>query len=105
MGKRTRYNCAYLTVEIDRPYRYGRELTRDHWYAAAKAARDEIVRHCDSVGAIDIESDTDELCGFCGSQWTEGDSPHNGGCCTQDIAVLEQAEAAAKAPEQASRRG
>ena len=89
LGKTTRFNCCYLTVELTDVGLYRlRGRTPEGWRAAAKELRDQIERHCDS-GRIDIETDSDDLCEFCGALWTEGDDPHNGGCCAEDIKVLE----------------
>ena len=33
-------------------------------------------------------------CEHCGSPWTEGDFPHNGGCCAEDCKVFDKSEEA-----------
>lgn len=45
----------------------------------------EIKRHVDRVGYIGVEYDAEQVCEFCGAQWTEDDDNYNGGCCSQDI--------------------
>lgn len=51
----------------------------------------EIRRHVDDLGrsSVIVQWDNVPYCDHCGSSWTEGDSPHNGGCCDADIAALE----------------
>ncbi len=100
MAKITHYNFAYLKVEVDRPSRYAGEIKREKWLFAARELKTAIERHCDGFATIDIEHDVDELCEFCGSTWTErGDSPHNGGCCDADEAVM-RSEDQAKAQKE-----
>lgn len=52
---------------------------------------ESIRRHCDGYRGVSIEWDTEDRCEHCGAVWTEGDSPHNGGCCDKDIDALEAA--------------
>lgn len=104
MAKKEIYNCAYLEVAIERPAWSDGELRRlpsfrkinpKQWISAAKDVADQIKRHVDGVSSITIEPDTDEVCEFCGYNWTEGDSPHNGGCCEKDAEVLAAVDAMA----------
>jgi len=53
--------------------------------------KSEIERHVDDV-ACDITIEQVECCEWCGAQWTEGDSEHNGGCCSKDAEVMERCE-------------
>jgi len=53
----------------------------------------QIRRHVDDIQTPWVSYDIEETCEFCGSKWTEGDSPHNGGCCHQDCEVFEKQEA------------
>jgi len=51
---------------------------------------DQIKRHCDDIEDIDFE--LTYICSFCGAAWTEGDSPHNGGCCDEDVLLMPDEE-------------
>lgn len=91
MGKITRYNCASVVVEVDPGWitRSADDAARKRgWVSEAENVVSQIKRHVDHRTAY-IEHDTDDLCSFCGSFWTEGDSPHNGGCCDEDCALME----------------
>lgn len=81
MGKKTLYNGVSVVVDVDRPF--GRDLEPKDWYRVAKDLQEQIERHCDGVESCAIDFDTDDVCEFCGYDWTEGDSPHNG-CCEED---------------------
>jgi len=48
-----------------------------------------IKRHVDNVGSVVLAYDTEQTCEFCCNPWTEGDSPHNEGCCDKDIELME----------------
>lgn len=50
----------------------------------------DIKRHVDNADTPYIHFECEKTCEFCGAKWTEGDdSPHNGGCCEEDIAIME----------------
>jgi len=88
MGKKTLYNGAYVRVNVDRPF--GRVIKPKDWHTVAKDLEKDILRHCDGIESSSVEFDTDDVCEFCGYDWTEkDDSPHNGGCCDEDAKVLE----------------
>jgi len=48
----------------------------------------QIKRHVDDTGGVELCYDIEDVCSFCGAQWTEGDGTHNGGCCDEDEAVM-----------------
>jgi len=50
---------------------------------------ESIRRHCDGYASVSIEWDAEDCCEHCGVTWTEGDSPHNGGCCDNDCDVMD----------------
>ncbi len=82
MGKKTLYNGAYVRVNVDRPFR--RELTPRDWHDAAKDLEQNIKRHCDGIDSTSIEFDTDDVCEFCGHDWTEiGDDCNE--CCEEEV--------------------
>jgi hypothetical protein len=58
--------------------------------------KSQIERHVDGVrrNSVNIVHDTTDYCEWCGSKWTEGDSPHNGGCCDKDCEVMDGIETA-----------
>ena len=87
MGKKTLYHGISVVVDIERPF--GRNLEPNDWYRAAKDVQEQIERHCDGVESCSIEFNNEDVCEFCGYDWTEGDSPYNGGCCEEDAKVLE----------------
>lgn len=45
---------------------------------------EEVKRHVDNVGSVDIECDVIEECSHCGAKWTEDSNEYNGGCCEAD---------------------
>ena len=64
--------------------------------SAAQELLDDILKHVDrslvpSCGAKGrVVWDSDYVCEHCGGCWTEAkDSPHNGGCCDEDCALME----------------
>ena len=67
------------------------ERRRKHYKSEAEDLQQQAKRHTDA-GSVDLESDTVEVCEWCGSTWTEGNSPHNGGCCQRDSEVADRCE-------------
>lgn len=68
------------------------ERLRNHYHNESNRLRSEIKRHVDDLGEISIEFIVESICEFCGAKWTEAkDSPHNGGCCEQDLAIADKA--------------
>lgn len=45
---------------------------------------DDIKRHVDDVGSVEVEYDQSYACEFCGNVWTEESTAYNGGCCDDD---------------------
>ncbi len=88
MSKKKIFNCVYLEVALAKPG-FG-TLTPKDWFSAAQDVVDEIKRHVDGVSHIDIETDIDEVCEFCGYNWTEADNLYNGGCCDEDESQNEE---------------
>ena len=86
MGKKTLHNGISVIVDVERPF--GKNLEPNDWYRAAKDVQEQIERHCDRVESCSIEFDNEDVCEFCGSNWTEGDNPHNEGCCDEDGKVM-----------------
>lgn len=60
--------------EIDRTRDYSDEQRRH----AAESLRKEILRHCDTGGAV-VHNHYEFVCSFCGYQWD--DTPGEPGCC------------------------
>ncbi len=87
MPKKLFYNGAYVRVNVDRPF--GREVTPRHWHDAAADLLNDIKRHCDGIESLSVEFDTEELCEFCGSAWTEVSNTHNE-CCEKDALAHEE---------------
>lgn len=54
--------------------------------ANAQTIAEQIKRHVDNVGSVEVETETQEVCSHCGSAWTEDGSDYNGGCCAEDEA-------------------
>lgn len=104
MSKTTRIVNVRVVVE-PRPMTdfgsvsFGRRLLYDndqmYWKdmqdRAEEIARD-VKRHVDNVRTVNVEVETEAVCEHCGYGWTEGGSPHNGGCCDKDCQVMEAAE-------------
>ena len=90
VSRRTNYR---VIVEPDRSYL---KLLKPHERDAedknnCKHIMSAIKRHVDDIGHIDIYSDLEETCEFCGAAWTET-TTHNGGCCIKDAELQDQIE-------------
>jgi len=77
----------------------GRERTEAQAITDCEDIAEQIRRHVDGLPScrdrgVDVVWDNEEVCEYCGRAWTEGDSPHNGGCCKEDIKVLDAPEEA-----------
>jgi hypothetical protein len=46
--------------------------------------KDQVKRHVDDVGYIEVECDDVYCCEFCEREWTEDNEKYNGGCCDED---------------------
>lgn len=51
---------------------------------------EQVRRHVDEVGSVDVEFDTQDVCEHCGREWTESSPAYNGGCCDQDQSAEDQ---------------
>ena len=97
MSKKTVYSDYRVVVRPRAAGDYGYasiggvDHTPEEELALCREIEQEIIRHVDgtSSGYITIEYDTDDICEHCGWTWTEGNSPHNGGCCAIDCDVME----------------
>ncbi len=86
MAKKTVYSCAYLRVDLTCPWvKWSNDpnVIREQWLTAARDMKKSIERHCD-VESVTIEANTDDVCQFCGRDWTEDNTVYNGGCCNKD---------------------
>lgn len=100
MGMKNIATSVYVRVEGETPLSYGfwQDHTRkdrtgmaDYLTYRASAMEDEakriatdVFRHVDDVTVCRVEREFSQVCEFCGAEWTEGASEHNGGCCTRD---------------------
>lgn len=95
MGKTSRIEEFMVVCHIDDRYSFGDKEKAGRQRADAVrefiecALRGGLVG---DIGSVSIETDTSTVCEFCGDDWTEGDSPHNGGCCGKDIEVMDRTE-------------
>lgn len=71
----------------------GQTRTEEETRAICNDMIQQIRRHVDGIDSAVLVYDVEETCEHCGRQWTEGDSPHNGGCCDQDCEVFDRCEA------------
>ena len=55
--------------------------------------KSQIRRHVDDVESVNVTWDSNPVCGFCGSDWSEDTDVHNGGCCAEDGDVYDAYEA------------
>ena len=83
-------NCAYMRIP-ERLIEPDEARRRKYYQDAAREIASQARRHVDGC-TVAVESDTVEVCEWCGCTWTEGDSPHNGGCCDKDCEVMEATE-------------
>jgi hypothetical protein len=74
----------------------GIERSDSELMRALEDIKSQIQRHVDGIGrhSVHIVHDRKDVCEWCGSEWTEGKSPHNGGCCAKDCEVMEGIETA-----------
>jgi hypothetical protein len=98
MGKKTQPIHMRVSVtprSVSPSMLYGND--QDRYWRDVRERADEIAaqikRHVDNVLHATVEVETEDVCEHCGWQWTEGDSPHNGGCCAKDCEVMEESEA------------
>ena len=82
MVMKTTYTGVYITIGVEQPY--GKVLDSKDLYAAARDLVAQIERHCDGVDYSEINFQTERVCEFCGSHWTEDSEVYNGGCCAGD---------------------
>lgn len=63
--------------------------TEAAWRAECDHIAQQIKRHVDGFIDLSVQYDSEAICDSCGRTWTEGDdSPHNGGCCADDVAYM-----------------
>lgn len=44
----------------------------------------QVRRHIDGVGFVEVDFDREYVCEHCGYKWTEDGDKYNGGCCDKD---------------------
>lgn len=95
MTKKTVVTSYNVVVEIPQVLRWHgvtcHTRTHDEMVASCERVKSDILRHVDldDRNGVYVKRETEDQCSHCGSAWTEGDSPHNGGCCDEDCAVME----------------
>lgn len=102
MGKKTEQVNHRLVIYPQHPGDFGfchiggMKRDADETVRILEEMQQQVLRHVDGVRSrnVQIENDIEETCEFCGSAWTEGKSPHNGGCCAKDCEVFEAMEIA-----------
>ena len=87
-------NLGFVSVS---DHRVSNDPARDYRKRVGEIA-DQIRRHVDNVGHIEIVEESESCCEFCGYHWGEKSDEYNGGCCDRD----EEAHALRQAAEQAS---
>ena len=94
MGKKTEHDNFRVVLGVPHPGYFSDDAIREK---AERRAADELAaqakRHLDAA-SISVESDANDVCEWCGGTWTEGNSPHNGGCCDKDLEVMDKTEEA-----------
>ena len=70
---------------------YGFSLGIDEKKACEDIMND-VKRHVDDLGYVEIEFDTEHTCSHCDSTWTEDSETFNGGCCAKDMENEPQTE-------------
>jgi len=89
MARERKFLMGRLIIEICRPSylpAYSEYDARERFHKLDS----EIKRHCDLENTSEFpiyDPITQEVCSYCGAQWTEGDSSNNGGCCPKDAEV------------------
>lgn len=80
-----------IRVEVyPEKYSYGICIinTEKDEFEQCKILEKQIKRHIDDCHTC-LTYDTNEYCEYCGAIWTE-DTPHNGGCCSKDIDLMDE---------------
>ncbi len=71
----------------------GQHHTEEAEESLCREIAQDVERHVDNLPSIGAKTrvvwESRDECEYCGSIWTEGDLPHNGGCCHEDCLVLE----------------
>lgn len=97
MGKKKIITEYYIKIEPKKlgnfgianvPDRYVSDNIMKDYYERCKDIVEQIKRHVDDIGWVGVMNESEEVCEFCGSTWTEGNSVHNGGCCDKDIEIM-----------------
>jgi hypothetical protein len=101
MGKKKIITDYYVRVEPKRlgnfgivsvPDRYVSNNILQDYYERCRDIVLQIKRHVDDIDWAGVINESEEICEFCESAWTEGDSIHNGGCCDKDIEIMDNLE-------------
>jgi len=103
MGKKTVRDNFLVEVEPRGPGDYGccsisgKQRTEAESEAICQEIAEDIRRHVDNLPSwrgrgVTVTWDSHEVCEHCGAPWTEGDAPHNGGCCAEDCKVFYEFE-------------
>ena len=45
---------------------------------------DNVKRHVNDCEDASLEINEEDICSFCGNDWTEDNDEYNGGCCLED---------------------
>jgi hypothetical protein len=69
----------------------------DAWLRAAEEIKKQVTRHCDEIGQVWVDFDTETSCEFCGCRWE--DPP---GCCDKAIEEWDAVQAVAQAARTAA---
>lgn len=64
---------------------YGIALSEDTVKGDCREMAEQIKRHCDSVGRVDVEFDSDEVCSHCGYGWELDEETGEPVCCNKAI--------------------
>lgn len=84
MGKKYYVDGYYVRVEVQSYFHPDQQEVAGWMKTDAEKMVEQIKRHVDDVGNVTVEADGEYVCEHCGSKWTEGNSPYNGGCCDED---------------------
>ena len=81
MPRETRVTGHYVRLDPDNWFRPG-DMDRER--AGCNSIAADIRRRVGGIKSVSIETESEEVCEFCGSPWREHGNTFNGGCCDDD---------------------
>lgn len=83
--RKVRWNNSHIVVEVLLPDFFASAVALERTVKLdCDAMVRDIRRHVNNVTTVTRVDETQAVCEFCGSRWSEDDVEYNGGCCAAD---------------------